>query len=101
MKSELVVTEKQILKNLGFMVNVQHPHKLIISMLAVLGAVDSPMLQQAWNYMNDRSVFPRPPRAAAENVRSLTQRNPRSLVPRLRPRTPVFGPTSLCGTRPT
>ena len=54
MKSELVVTEKQLLKNLGFMVNVQHPHKLIISLLAVLGAVDTPLLQQAWNYMNDR-----------------------------------------------
>jgi hypothetical protein len=54
LKNELVVTEKLILKNLGFMVSVQHPHKLVVSVLKVLGALDSPLPQQAWNYMNDR-----------------------------------------------
>ena len=54
MKNELVTAERLLLKNLGFMVSVQHPHKLIISFLKVLNALDSPLPQQAWNYMNDR-----------------------------------------------
>lgn len=55
MKTELVLTEKHILKNLAFYVNVQHPHKLVVSFLHMLEARDHPTIPQlAWSYVNDR-----------------------------------------------
>jgi len=57
MKTELVLTEKHILKNLAFYVNVQHPHKLVVSFLHMLEARDHPTIPQlAWSYVNDRYV---------------------------------------------
>jgi len=54
MKLVLVQTEKHILKNLGYNVHVQHPHKLVINFCKLLGIGDGDSLVQlAWNYMND------------------------------------------------
>lgn len=53
LKTAIVQTERHILKELGFIITVTHPHKFIINYLNVMDA--SPQLiQTAWNYANDR-----------------------------------------------
>jgi len=52
----VIKAERRILNNLGFVVHVHHPHKLIYVYLHVLGLLrnnDNEILQKAWNYMND------------------------------------------------
>jgi len=51
-KGELIATEKHVLKELGFNVHVQHPHKLVLSYLNVLKQ-GKDMAQRAWSYLND------------------------------------------------
>lgn len=53
LRNELMATEKHVLKELGFNVHVQHPHKLMLNYLQVLKQGDD-MAQKAWNYLNDR-----------------------------------------------
>lgn len=61
-KTDVIKCERRLLKELGFCVHVQHPHKLI-SVYAKILLADTPLkirdhdvnpfLQNAWNYMND------------------------------------------------
>lgn len=53
-KGEIIQCEKYLLKALGVCVHVQHPHKLIITFLQVLGLEkEVDLVQSVWNYMND------------------------------------------------
>lgn len=46
-------SERAILKELGFMVYVELPHKFILNYTKVLDG-DGELTQQAWNFLNDR-----------------------------------------------
>nr|XP_024396544.1 cyclin-L1-1-like isoform X3 [Physcomitrium patens]PNR39960.1 hypothetical protein PHYPA_020240 [Physcomitrium patens] len=52
MKIDLIRTERHLLKEMGFICHVEHPHKFIISYLKVLAA-PSELMQVAWNLAND------------------------------------------------
>ncbi len=52
MRNDIVVTERHVLKELGFLVQVEHPHKFILSFLNVLGG-DDEFAQHAWSLVND------------------------------------------------
>jgi transcription initiation factor TFIIIB Brf1 subunit/transcription initiation factor TFIIB len=52
MRRDLIVTESHVLKELGFLVQVEHPHKFILSYLNVLGG-DNLFAQAAWSLVND------------------------------------------------
>jgi transcription initiation factor TFIIIB Brf1 subunit/transcription initiation factor TFIIB len=53
-KSEVTLSERRILKELGFCVHIKHPHKLIVVYLQQLGYDRDPkIVQMSWNYMND------------------------------------------------
>lgn len=53
LKAELSRTERHILKEMGFVCHVEHPHKFISNYLATL---ETPLelRQEAWNLANDR-----------------------------------------------
>uniref|UniRef100_A0A915DU74 Peptidase S54 rhomboid domain-containing protein n=1 Tax=Ditylenchus dipsaci TaxID=166011 RepID=A0A915DU74_9BILA len=54
MKLLVIKAERRILNVLGFVVHVDHPHKLIYVYLHSLFLLDNKeMLQKAWSYMND------------------------------------------------
>lgn len=53
MKTDLIRTERHLLKEMGFICHVEHPHKFIISYLKVLAA-PSELMQVAWSLANDR-----------------------------------------------
>jgi cyclin L len=54
MKEELVVGEMQILKRLGFRVQIQSPHPLLINYLQLLSLSSHPIIpQDSWNNLND------------------------------------------------
>lgn len=55
MKTDLIRTERHLLKEMGFICHVEHPHKFIISYLKVLEA-PSELMQVAWSLANDRYV---------------------------------------------
>ncbi|CAL8337033.1 unnamed protein product [Lota lota] len=55
-KAQVIKTERRVLKELGFCVHVKHPHKasVIVMYLQVLECEkNTPLVQMAWNYMND------------------------------------------------
>ena len=61
-KDALVIAEMQLLKRLGFDVQVNLPHALMINYMQVLGVIDKDLdvlgtqtkvAQLAWNYLND------------------------------------------------
>uniref|UniRef100_A0A3B3BFB7 Cyclin L1a n=1 Tax=Oryzias melastigma TaxID=30732 RepID=A0A3B3BFB7_ORYME len=53
-KNQVIKAERRVLKELGFCVHVKHPHKLIVMYLQVLECEkNQPLVQTAWNYMND------------------------------------------------
>ncbi|CAF0966732.1 unnamed protein product [Adineta ricciae] len=53
-KSEVIKGERRLLKELGFCVYVQHPHKMITMYLKVLEKErEIKLVQTSWNYMND------------------------------------------------
>jgi hypothetical protein len=52
MKTDLIRTERHLLKEMGFICHVEHPHKFIISYLKVLEA-PSELMQVAWSLAND------------------------------------------------
>ena len=58
-KDKAIKAERRILKELGFCVHIQHPHKLIFFLSMMTGlkgmgdAFFKQALQLAWNYMND------------------------------------------------
>jgi hypothetical protein len=53
MKNEIIQTERHILKQLGFIIHVVHPHKFVLNYLKILDATKE-MTQTAWNFANDR-----------------------------------------------
>ena len=53
-KDALVVAEMQILKRLGFSVNVVLPYNTLVNYLRVLGLTSHPeVCTKAWGYLND------------------------------------------------
>eukprot|EP01119_Soliformovum_irregulare_P011773 TRINITY_DN2985_c0_g1_i1.p1 TRINITY_DN2985_c0_g1~~TRINITY_DN2985_c0_g1_i1.p1 ORF type:complete len:280 (+),score=81.14 TRINITY_DN2985_c0_g1_i1:329-1168(+) len=52
MKQSLITTERFILKELGFILHVVHPHKFLLNYFNILGG-DTEFKQIAWNYVND------------------------------------------------
>ncbi|KAJ4818379.1 Cyclin family protein [Rhynchospora pubera] len=52
MKKDLIKTERHLLKEMGFVCHVEHPHKFISNYLATLEA-PSELRQEAWNLAND------------------------------------------------
>eukprot|EP01018_Ginkgo_biloba_P005788 Gb_18065 [translate_table: standard] len=52
LKMDLNRMERHILKEMGFICHVEHPHKFILNYLALLGAPPE-IRQEAWNLAND------------------------------------------------
>lgn len=52
-KSDIVEVERYILRELGFILHVDHPHKSVLNYLKVLDA-EPRLMQEAWNLTNDR-----------------------------------------------
>lgn len=60
-KEEIVIAEMQILKRLGFHVQVQHPYSAMVNYLQVLNLTDNlEISQQAWGTLNDSLLTPLP-----------------------------------------
>ena len=55
LKERLIRAEREILKELGFVLYTEHPHKFILNYCKLLTLErDTPRLaQQAWNFIND------------------------------------------------
>jgi len=54
MKNQVIKAERNILKVLGFVVHVNHPHKLIYAYIYSIKCSDNKeLVSRAWNYMND------------------------------------------------
>ncbi|KAH7285896.1 hypothetical protein KP509_33G050500 [Ceratopteris richardii] len=52
LKVDLIRTERHLLKEMGFICHVEHPHKFIINYLLQLQAPPD-LMQEAWNLAND------------------------------------------------
>ncbi|KAJ8529445.1 hypothetical protein K7X08_036280 [Anisodus acutangulus] len=52
LKADLIRTERHLLKEMGFICHVEHPHKFISNYLAALGT-PAELRQEAWNLAND------------------------------------------------
>ncbi|KAJ7545809.1 hypothetical protein O6H91_08G011600 [Diphasiastrum complanatum] len=52
LKTDLIKTERHLLKEMGFICHVEHPHKFIINYLLQLDA-PAELMQEAWNLAND------------------------------------------------
>ncbi|PKA64590.1 Cyclin-L1-1 [Apostasia shenzhenica] len=52
LKNDIIKTERHLLKEMGFICHVEHPHKFISNYLATLEA-PSVLRQEAWNLAND------------------------------------------------
>ena len=52
MSQDLIKAEHDILRELGFVLTVDHPHKFLLVYLQILGG-STALAQQAWNYLND------------------------------------------------
>ncbi|XP_073008592.1 cyclin-L1-1 [Typha latifolia] len=52
LKNDLIRTERHLLKEMGFICHVEHPHKFISNYLATLGTPPE-LRQEAWNLAND------------------------------------------------
>eukprot|EP01047_Picozoa_sp_COSAG01_P078488 COSAG01_NODE_14519_length_1444_cov_1.747212_2_plen_210_part_00 len=52
-KAELTKAERVMLRELGFTVHVEHPHKFVSSFMNFLGMRDGELVQIAWSLMND------------------------------------------------
>nr|POE98679.1 isoform 2 of cyclin-l1-1 [Quercus suber] len=55
LKTDLSRTERHVLKEMGFVCHVEHPHKFISNYLAILETPPE-LRQEAWNLANDRSM---------------------------------------------
>nr|DAD44187.1 TPA_asm: hypothetical protein HUJ06_002417 [Nelumbo nucifera] len=53
LKVDLIRTERHLLKEMGFICHVEHPHKFISNYLATLETPPE-LRQEAWNLANDR-----------------------------------------------
>lgn len=54
LRVELIRMERHLLKEMGFICHVEHPHKFIPVYLEVLGVKDPAVQQEAWSLANDR-----------------------------------------------
>lgn len=54
LKTDLVRTERHLLKEMGFVCHVEHPHKFIFTYLQQLEVDDFNVKQEAWGLANDR-----------------------------------------------
>jgi cyclin L len=58
LKDSVVVAEMQILKRLGFNVNVVLPYGTLVNYMRVLGlTAEEDAVTRAWGYLNDAHVF--------------------------------------------
>jgi hypothetical protein len=67
LKTEVVRTERHMLRAFGFIVHVEHPHRFVLTFGQLLG-LDKELLQQAWNLANDSLRIPLCVRYKAEVV---------------------------------
>ena len=67
LKSEVVRTERHMLRAFGFIVHVEHPHRFVLTFGQLLG-LDKELLQEAWNLANDSLRIPLCVRYKAEIV---------------------------------
>lgn len=51
-KQDMFRIEKTMLRVLGFVTHVEHPHKFVLSLITILGITQ--LQQEAWNLANDR-----------------------------------------------
>lgn len=55
LKGELIRVERMILREFGFIVHVEHPHKLVLNHLHMMFETGHrELMQEAWNLTNDR-----------------------------------------------
>ncbi len=52
-KSELIEVERRLLRQFGFILHVDHPHKFVLDYSRILKAGTN-LKQEAWNLANDR-----------------------------------------------
>jgi hypothetical protein len=58
LKAELIRVERLMLREFGFIVHVEHPHKLVLNHLhMMLGTAHHDLMQEAWSLTNDRFEF--------------------------------------------
>jgi hypothetical protein len=67
LKSEVVRTERHMLRAFGFIVHVEHHHRFVLTFGQLLG-LDKELLQEAWNLANDSLRIPLCVRYKAEVV---------------------------------
>ena len=66
MKDGIVKMERVMLREFGFIVHVDHPHKLVLNHVNLLHkdvretALKTRLMQEAFNLTNDRSALPQP-----------------------------------------
>eukprot|EP00271_Cylindrocystis_brebissonii_P013498 TRINITY_DN3335_c0_g1_i1.p1 TRINITY_DN3335_c0_g1~~TRINITY_DN3335_c0_g1_i1.p1 ORF type:complete len:552 (+),score=145.91 TRINITY_DN3335_c0_g1_i1:85-1656(+) len=53
MKVDLIRTERHLLKEMGFVCHVEHPHKFLFNYMTHLDVQDQEVQQEAWNFAND------------------------------------------------
>lgn len=61
LKKELIRIERMMLREFGFIVHVEHPHKLVLNHLHMMlntehGLMHEELMQEAWSLTNDRWV---------------------------------------------
>ncbi|KAH9467475.1 hypothetical protein Pst134EA_011118 [Puccinia striiformis f. sp. tritici] len=72
-KEEIVVSEMQILKRLGFHVQVQQPYSAMVNYLQVLNLTDNEdITQRAWNVLNDSLLTSLPALYPASHLGALS-----------------------------
>lgn len=54
-RKKIVTQERLILRDVAFVLHVEHPHKYVVNYLNQLEQLD--LAQTAWNYLNDRFVL--------------------------------------------
>ena len=52
-KGLLFITEAAMLKELGYLLYVEHPHNFIMHYIKVLEPLPAEVAQRAWNFLND------------------------------------------------
>ena len=50
----MIRVERLMLRAFGFIMHVDHPHKLVLSHLNAILKADARLMQEAWSLTNDR-----------------------------------------------
>eukprot|EP00976_Prorocentrum_cordatum_P063533 1177121-Prorocentrum_minimum.AAC.6 len=53
LKHDLIKNERLLLREFGFIVHVEHPHKFVLNYLQMMG-MGQELMQEAWSLVNDR-----------------------------------------------